>query len=192
MTRAQRRQMVDCPWLRDAPPRGPSVREQGEAMASAICSPFGSVDGCTFPCLSFPPPPAQTPPTPSMGDDTDRCGMQAVALAKALPHRYQRPSAPSRQTPAALGPDATVSGDRGAGETDRGPLRGGSEPAFDRMVSGTRGAVKRPLYSHPQEIGRAPYFFSLGALGIPFENGVHNSHAPDEVVLLMPLISWLG
>lgn len=56
MTQAQRRQMVDCPWLRDIHSCGegaPSVRELGEAMAQAICSPFGSTDGKTFPVLDF-------------------------------------------------------------------------------------------------------------------------------------------
>lgn len=57
MSRAQRRQMVDCPWLRDVHgaggAAGPTLREQGRAMAEAICSPFGSEDGRTFPTLRF-------------------------------------------------------------------------------------------------------------------------------------------
>ena len=59
MSHAQRRQLVDCPWL--PPPEGPTVREQGEAMAQAICSPFGSADGRTFPTLAFDRHPS-TPP----------------------------------------------------------------------------------------------------------------------------------
>ena len=65
MSHAQRRQMVDCPWLRDVPVRGPTVQEQGRAMAEAICSPFGSADGRTFPRLDFdtrPVPPPAAPP----------------------------------------------------------------------------------------------------------------------------------
>lgn len=39
--------------LRDVPVEGPTVRDQGRAMAQAICSPFGSPDGRTFPELTF-------------------------------------------------------------------------------------------------------------------------------------------
>lgn len=55
MSQSQRRQMVDCPWLRDVNlvATGPTVREEGRAMAVAICSPFGSADGRTFPTIEF-------------------------------------------------------------------------------------------------------------------------------------------
>jgi hypothetical protein len=55
MSQSQRRQMVDCPWLRDVNvvAAGPTVREEGRAMAVAICSPFGSADGRTFPTIQF-------------------------------------------------------------------------------------------------------------------------------------------
>lgn len=53
MTQAQRRQMLDCPWLTPTTPDAPGVREEGRAMAAAICSPFGSPDGRTFPRLRF-------------------------------------------------------------------------------------------------------------------------------------------
>ena len=50
MTQAQRRQLVHCPWLSEQPP-GPTVRDLGRETAQAICSPFGSPDGRTFPDL---------------------------------------------------------------------------------------------------------------------------------------------
>lgn len=54
MTHAQRRQMVDCPWLRHQQQAAEEdVLAQGRAMATAICSPFGSADGRTFPTLCF-------------------------------------------------------------------------------------------------------------------------------------------
>lgn len=63
MTQAQRRQLVDCPWLRRRGHDDPSapfdgaaaddddecLRRQGRETAAAICSPFGSADGRTFP-----------------------------------------------------------------------------------------------------------------------------------------------
>jgi hypothetical protein len=69
MSQAQRREMVNCPWLRGASAAmgsgGSSVREQGIAMAEAICSPFGSEDGRTFPDLRLLPEPGPEPPTRS-------------------------------------------------------------------------------------------------------------------------------
>lgn len=55
LSRAQRRQLVDAPWLRDrgAPSAAETLRRQGEECAAAICSPFGSADGRTFPTLRF-------------------------------------------------------------------------------------------------------------------------------------------
>ena len=54
MTRSQRQQMMDVPWLRGV--TTDTVRRQGEECARAICSPFGSVDGRTFPDLTFDTP----------------------------------------------------------------------------------------------------------------------------------------
>lgn len=64
MTGAQRQQLLACPWLAAGDHGGGSgirsgcdvgtpqpAAEQGLAMAEAICSPFGSADGQTFPCL---------------------------------------------------------------------------------------------------------------------------------------------
>ena len=51
LTQAQQRALVDCPWL-DASTAGDArrrMRREAEDMARAICSPFGSVDGRTFP-----------------------------------------------------------------------------------------------------------------------------------------------
>lgn len=55
MSRTQHRQMLDVPWLRDLGDGG-ALRREAEACAAAICSPFGSADGRTFPTLEFPPP----------------------------------------------------------------------------------------------------------------------------------------
>ena len=58
MSHSQRRQMVDCPWLRGlARSVQDDIRAQGQATALAICSPFGSPDGKTFPS-ELPPPAA--------------------------------------------------------------------------------------------------------------------------------------
>lgn len=54
MSGAQRRQMLDIPWLRDRPEQG-ALREEAEALACALCSPFASADGRTFPRLVFGP-----------------------------------------------------------------------------------------------------------------------------------------
>ena len=51
MTQRQKRQMVDCPWLLGLPRPLDSVRAQGEETALAICSPYGSLDGRTFPTV---------------------------------------------------------------------------------------------------------------------------------------------
>ena len=51
LTQAQQRALVDCPWL-DATKTGDArrrMRREAEEMARAICSPFGSADGRTFP-----------------------------------------------------------------------------------------------------------------------------------------------
>lgn len=49
MSQSQRRQMVDCPWLRGLPKPEDDVRARGRETALAIGSPFGSADGRTFP-----------------------------------------------------------------------------------------------------------------------------------------------
>jgi integrase len=51
LTRAQQRALVDCPWLNASRSRETrqSMRHEAMEMALAICSPFGSVDGRTFP-----------------------------------------------------------------------------------------------------------------------------------------------
>ena len=65
MTGAQRQELLACPWLAAGEGAGGSgirsgcdplrtpqpAAEQGLAMAEAICSPFGSADGRTFPRL---------------------------------------------------------------------------------------------------------------------------------------------
>jgi desulfoferrodoxin (superoxide reductase-like protein) len=51
LTQAQQRALVDCPWL-GATKTGDArrrMRQEAEEMARAICSPFGSTDGRTFP-----------------------------------------------------------------------------------------------------------------------------------------------
>jgi hypothetical protein len=77
MSRAQQRQLVNCPWLPRA--MGESVVQQGRAMAEAICSPFGSRDGRTFPTLEF------------------QTGLSVPAAPHAHAHAPKRPPPPKKK-----------------------------------------------------------------------------------------------
>ena len=133
MTRSQRRQMVDCPWLRDAPLHGPSIQREGQAMAEAICSPFGSADGRTFPHAGGPIKKIATP-LPSSGISSDERNPPATQAAAQSVCNASRTVPPT--TSARYGAELPAQPDRRRGRytTFRQGERGGLDDGRGRCL----------------------------------------------------------